>query len=74
MKNVIGMISILVVLSITWMIGYLTVISNEKTSLAFSFLFCILNATQVQYLAILRLIIEILKQKSDLFVLQLDIG
>ncbi|KAM7031154.1 LOW QUALITY PROTEIN: adhesion G-protein coupled receptor G7 [Passerculus sandwichensis] len=47
MKNMISTISIVVVLGITWMIGYLMLISNEKTSLAFSFQFCVSNATQV---------------------------
>lgn len=70
MKKMIGTISIVVVLGITWTIGYLMLISHEETSLVFSYLFCILNATQVKYLAILRLIIEIMEKKmSNLFVL-----
>lgn len=59
MKNMISTISVVVVLGITWMISYLILISHEKTSPAFSYLFCILNATQAKYLAILRLITEI---------------
>lgn len=63
MKKMIGTISIVVVLGITWTIGYLMLINHEETSLVFSYLFCTLNATQVKYLAILRLIIEIMKTK-----------
>ncbi|KAM7066656.1 LOW QUALITY PROTEIN: adhesion G-protein coupled receptor G7 [Acridotheres tristis] len=45
MKNI-STISVVVVLKMAWIIGYLLLISSEKTSLAFSFLFYILNATQ----------------------------
>ncbi|KAM6292807.1 adhesion G-protein coupled receptor G7 [Porphyrio hochstetteri] len=46
MKKMIGTISIVVVLGITWTIGYLMLINHEETSLVFSYVFCILNATQ----------------------------
>ncbi|NWH76273.1 AGRG7 protein, partial [Piaya cayana] len=52
-KKMIGTISIVVVLGITWTIGYLMLISHEKTSLVFSYLFCILNATQGLQICIL---------------------
>jgi len=68
MKKMIGTISIVVVLGITWTIGYLMLISHEETNLVFSYLFCILNATQVRYFAILRLIIEIKKKKYVRFI------
>ncbi|CAM9648250.1 unnamed protein product [Bubo scandiacus] len=53
MKKMIGTISIAVMLGITWMIGYLMLISHEETSLFFSYLFCILNATQGLQICIL---------------------
>lgn len=53
MKKAIGTISIVVVLGITWTIGYLMLVSQEEASLVFSYLFCILNTTQVKYLATL---------------------
>ncbi|KFQ31395.1 putative G-protein coupled receptor 128, partial [Merops nubicus] len=53
MKKLIGTISIVVVLGITWTIGYLMLISHEDTSLVFSYLFCILNATQGLQICIL---------------------
>ncbi|XP_008498168.2 adhesion G-protein coupled receptor G7 [Calypte anna] len=53
MKKMIGTISIAVVLGITWMIGYLMLISHEETSLVFSYLFCILNTTQGLQICIL---------------------
>ncbi|KFQ84179.1 putative G-protein coupled receptor 128, partial [Phoenicopterus ruber ruber] len=53
MKKMIGTISIVVVLGITWTIGYLMLISHEETSLVFSYLFCILNATQGLQICIL---------------------
>ncbi|KFP70092.1 putative G-protein coupled receptor 128, partial [Acanthisitta chloris] len=53
MRNMISTIAIVVVLGITWTIGYLMLISNEKTSLVFSYLFCILNATQGLQICIL---------------------
>ncbi|KAK4828722.1 hypothetical protein QYF61_000713, partial [Mycteria americana] len=46
MKKMIGTISIVVLLGITWTIGYFMLISHEETSLVFSYLFCLLNATQ----------------------------
>ncbi|PKU38388.1 hypothetical protein llap_11301 [Limosa lapponica baueri] len=46
MKKMIGTISIVVVLGITWTIGYLMLINHEETSLVFSYVFCIFNATQ----------------------------
>ncbi|KAL2311474.1 hypothetical protein Nmel_003191 [Mimus melanotis] len=52
MKNI-NTISIVVVLGLAWMIGYLMLISSEKTSLAFSFLFCVLNTTQGLQICIL---------------------
>ncbi|NXY45108.1 AGRG7 protein, partial [Ceuthmochares aereus] len=52
-KKMIGTISIVVVLGVTWIIGYLMLISHEKTSLVFSYLFCILNATQGLQICIL---------------------
>uniref|UniRef100_A0A8C3B2J3 Adhesion G protein-coupled receptor G7 n=1 Tax=Cairina moschata TaxID=8855 RepID=A0A8C3B2J3_CAIMO len=39
-------ISIVVVLGITWTTGYFMLINQEETSLVFSYVFCILNATQ----------------------------
>lgn len=71
MKKMISTISVVVVLGITWTIGCLMLISHEETSMFFSYLFCIFNATQVKYLVILRLITQIMKKKeeSDLFVL-----
>ncbi|NWS72101.1 AGRG7 protein, partial [Crotophaga sulcirostris] len=53
MKKMIGTISIVVVLGITWIIGYFMLISHEKTSLVFSYLFCIFNATQGLQICIL---------------------
>ncbi|NXN66362.1 AGRG7 protein, partial [Himantopus himantopus] len=53
MQKMIGTISIVVVLGITWTIGYLMLISHEETSLVFSYLFCILNATQGLQICIL---------------------
>ncbi|NWX14871.1 AGRG7 protein, partial [Aegotheles bennettii] len=53
MKKTIGAIFIVVVLGITWVIGYLMLISHEETSLVFSYLFCILNATQGLQICIL---------------------
>ncbi|XP_074019955.1 adhesion G-protein coupled receptor G7 [Numenius arquata] len=53
MKKMIGTISIVVVLGITWTIGYLMLINHEGTSLVFSYLFCILNATQGLQICIL---------------------
>ncbi|NXX22406.1 AGRG7 protein, partial [Podargus strigoides] len=53
MKKMTGTISIVVVLGITWTIGYLMLISHEETSLFFSYLFCILNATQGLQICIL---------------------
>ncbi|NXJ61483.1 AGRG7 protein, partial [Rostratula benghalensis] len=53
MKKMIGTISIVVVLGITWTIGYLMLISHEGTNLVFSYLFCILNATQGLQICIL---------------------
>ncbi|NXC76840.1 AGRG7 protein, partial [Anhinga anhinga] len=53
MKKMIGTISIAVVLGITWTTGYLMLISHEETSLVFSYLFCILNATQGLQICIL---------------------
>ncbi|XP_071614488.1 adhesion G-protein coupled receptor G7 isoform X2 [Heliangelus exortis] len=53
MKKMIGTISIVVVLGITWMIGYLMLISHEETSLVFSYLFCIFNTTQGLQICIL---------------------
>ncbi|NXU54476.1 AGRG7 protein, partial [Turnix velox] len=53
MKKMIGTISIVVVLGITWTIGYLMLISHEGTSLVFSYLFCIFNATQGLQICIL---------------------
>ncbi|KAM6420944.1 adhesion G-protein coupled receptor G7 [Pluvialis apricaria] len=53
MKKMIGTLSIVVVLGITWSIGYLMLISHEETSLVFSYLFCILNATQGLQICIL---------------------
>ncbi|KFV60314.1 putative G-protein coupled receptor 128 [Gavia stellata] len=53
MKKVIGTVAIVVVLGITWTIGYLRLISQEEKSLVFSYLFCILNATQGLQICIL---------------------
>ncbi|NXT22462.1 AGRG7 protein, partial [Syrrhaptes paradoxus] len=53
MKKMTGTISVLVVLGITWTIGYLMLISHEETSLVFSYLFCIFNATQGLQICIL---------------------
>ncbi|NXQ85233.1 AGRG7 protein, partial [Nyctibius grandis] len=53
MKKMIGTISVVVMLGITWTIGYLMLISHEETSLVFSYLFCILNATQGLQICIL---------------------
>ncbi|NWR73994.1 AGRG7 protein, partial [Centropus unirufus] len=53
MKKMIGTISIVVVLGITWTIGYLMLMSHEKTNLVFSYLFCIFNATQGLQICIL---------------------
>ncbi|NXN20770.1 AGRG7 protein, partial [Nycticryphes semicollaris] len=53
MKKMIGTISIAVVLGITWTIGYLMLINHEGTNLVFSYLFCILNATQGLQICIL---------------------
>ncbi|XP_010120302.1 PREDICTED: probable G-protein coupled receptor 128 [Chlamydotis macqueenii] len=53
MKKVIATISIVVVLGITWTIGYLMLISHEETHTVFSYLFCILNATQGLQICIL---------------------
>ncbi|NWX72851.1 AGRG7 protein, partial [Alca torda] len=52
-KKMIGTISIVVVLGITWTIGYFMLISHEGTSLVFSYLFCIFNATQGLQICIL---------------------
>lgn len=57
MKKMTATISIVVMLGITWMIGYLMLIRHEEMNLFFSYMFCIFNATQVKYLAILRLTI-----------------
>ncbi|KFZ69012.1 putative G-protein coupled receptor 128, partial [Podiceps cristatus] len=53
MEKMIGTISMAVVLGITWTIGYLMLISHEETSLVFSYLFCIFNATQGLQICIL---------------------
>ncbi|NXC46432.1 AGRG7 protein, partial [Penelope pileata] len=53
MKKMTGTISIVVVLGITWTIGYLMLISQEETSLVFSYAFCIFNATQGLQICIL---------------------
>ncbi|KFU86406.1 putative G-protein coupled receptor 128, partial [Chaetura pelagica] len=53
MKKMIGTISIVVVLGITWVVGYLMLISHEETSVAFSYMFCILNTTQGLQICIL---------------------
>ncbi|XP_068016680.1 adhesion G-protein coupled receptor G7 isoform X2 [Melanerpes formicivorus] len=53
MKKATGTISIMVVLGITWTVGYLMLINQEETSLVFSYLFCILNATQGLQICIL---------------------
>ncbi|POI26982.1 hypothetical protein CIB84_009269, partial [Bambusicola thoracicus] len=45
-KKMTATISIIVVLGITWTIGYLMLISHEETNLFFSYAFCIFNATQ----------------------------
>ncbi|KGL72729.1 putative G-protein coupled receptor 128, partial [Tinamus guttatus] len=53
MKRVISTISIVVVLGITWTVGYLMLINQEETSLIFSYVFCILNGTQGLQICIL---------------------
>ncbi|XP_064000055.1 adhesion G-protein coupled receptor G7 [Pogoniulus pusillus] len=53
MKKAIGTISIVVMLGITWTIGYLMLVSQEEASLVFSYLFCILNTTQGLQICIL---------------------
>ncbi|NWX97464.1 AGRG7 protein, partial [Nothoprocta ornata] len=53
MKRVISTISIVVVLGITWTVGYLMLINQEETSLTFSYVFCILNGTQGLQICIL---------------------
>ncbi|KFQ20567.1 putative G-protein coupled receptor 128, partial [Mesitornis unicolor] len=53
MKKMTATISIVVVLGITWTIGYFMLITHEGTSLVFSYLFCILNATQGLQICIL---------------------
>lgn len=64
-KKMTATISIVVVLGITWTIGYLMLISHEETNLFFSYAFCIFNATQVKYLAILRLTIQTMEKKPQ---------
>lgn len=63
MGKITSTISIVVVLGITWTTGYFMLINQEETSLVFSYVFCILNATQVKYLTILRLITEIMEKR-----------
>ncbi|XP_061485703.1 adhesion G-protein coupled receptor G7 [Rhineura floridana] len=46
MMKIFGTLSIAVVLGITWILGYLMLIDHEQTNTAFSYLFCIFNATQ----------------------------
>ncbi|NXD07178.1 AGRG7 protein, partial [Nothocercus nigrocapillus] len=53
MKRVIGTTSTVVVLGITWTVGYLMLINQEETSLIFSYMFCILNCTQGLQICIL---------------------
>ncbi|NXA36583.1 AGRG7 protein, partial [Eudromia elegans] len=53
MKRVIGTIAIVVVLGITWTVGYLMLINQEETSLIFSYVFCIFNGTQGLQICIL---------------------
>ncbi|NXK49822.1 AGRG7 protein, partial [Chauna torquata] len=53
LKKMTGTISIIVVLGITWTIGYLMLISHEEASLVFSYVFCIFNATQGLQICIL---------------------
>eukprot|EP00076_Gallus_gallus_P028654 XP_015152398.1 adhesion G-protein coupled receptor G7 isoform X2 [Gallus gallus] len=52
-KKMTATISIVVVLGITWTIGYLMLISHEETNLFFSYAFCIFNATQGLQICIL---------------------
>ncbi|NWU89118.1 AGRG7 protein, partial [Upupa epops] len=52
-KKIMGTVSIVVLLGITWTIGYLMLINHEEMSLVFSYLFCILNATQGLQICIL---------------------
>nr|XP_025968112.1 adhesion G-protein coupled receptor G7 [Dromaius novaehollandiae] len=53
MKKMISTISVVVVLGITWTVGYLMLINHKETSLVFSYVFCILNATQGLQICIL---------------------
>ncbi|XP_031468934.1 adhesion G-protein coupled receptor G7 [Phasianus colchicus] len=53
MKKMTATISIVVVLGITWTIGYLMLISQEEMNLFFSYMFCIFNATQGLQICIL---------------------
>lgn len=46
MGKITSTISVVVVLGITWTTGYFMLINQEETSLVFSYVFCILNATQ----------------------------
>uniref|UniRef100_A0A8B9UDX5 Adhesion G protein-coupled receptor G7 n=1 Tax=Anas zonorhyncha TaxID=75864 RepID=A0A8B9UDX5_9AVES len=63
MGKITSTISVVVVLGITWTTGYFMLINQEETSLVFSYVFCILNATQVKYLTILKLITEIMEKR-----------
>uniref|UniRef100_A0A8C8RDB3 Adhesion G protein-coupled receptor G7 n=1 Tax=Pelusios castaneus TaxID=367368 RepID=A0A8C8RDB3_9SAUR len=61
-KKIFGTLSIAVVLGVTWSLGYLMLIDQKQTKVAFRFLFCIFNATQVQYVAVSILMNETLKK------------
>uniref|UniRef100_A0A8D0GC68 Adhesion G protein-coupled receptor G7 n=1 Tax=Sphenodon punctatus TaxID=8508 RepID=A0A8D0GC68_SPHPU len=45
-KKILGSLSIAVVLGVTWILGYLMLIDHEQSNIAFSYIFCICNATQ----------------------------
>ncbi|TFK05351.1 Adhesion G-protein coupled receptor G7 [Platysternon megacephalum] len=60
--KILGTLSIAVVLGITWVLGYMMLINQEATNIVFSILFCIFNATQVQYVAVSILMNETLKK------------
>ncbi|NXI66476.1 AGRG7 protein, partial [Anseranas semipalmata] len=52
-RKITGTMSIAIVLGITWTIGYFMLINHKETDIVFSYIFCILNATQGLQICIL---------------------
>ncbi|KAM4701857.1 adhesion G-protein coupled receptor G7 [Discoglossus pictus] len=46
LKKTISILSVAVLLGVTWIFGYLMLINDDRTGLVFRFIFCICNSTQ----------------------------